>query len=244
MATNDDGIFDPLSTVFCANCHFRKADNPTLKLQICSGCKSTWYCGKECQRSHWKIHKQKCHLTQKGAQGMSSGELEFTEMVRDWTRGHGPLLASAGKQVLLPSKGHLEGHLLDTHYIRVDIAPSTRAPGGFEVLRTSMGKVGEILAALKEGSRTEEQGETQYRIMIESAKRNEKELERKTGDKIIGTMFIMIRGYYAPESWTSILNMYPANIPAAMAEDMKKRQRIENWDAWLKEAILKGEADL
>lgn len=31
----------------------------------CSGCKSTRYCGKTCQRSHWIVHKKTCASAQK-----------------------------------------------------------------------------------------------------------------------------------------------------------------------------------
>eukprot|EP00427_Karlodinium_veneficum_P052610 CAMPEP_0169368362 /NCGR_PEP_ID=MMETSP1017-20121227/34204_1 /TAXON_ID=342587 /ORGANISM="Karlodinium micrum, Strain CCMP2283" /LENGTH=237 /DNA_ID=CAMNT_0009466549 /DNA_START=50 /DNA_END=760 /DNA_ORIENTATION=- len=29
----------------------------------CSGCKSFWYCDRECQRKHWRIHKMDCGKT-------------------------------------------------------------------------------------------------------------------------------------------------------------------------------------
>lgn len=29
----------------------------------CSGCRAFWYCSKECQRRHWKCHKQECGRT-------------------------------------------------------------------------------------------------------------------------------------------------------------------------------------
>ena len=38
----------------CANCL------SILELSRCSGCKQVYYCSKECQREHWKIHKQQC----------------------------------------------------------------------------------------------------------------------------------------------------------------------------------------
>jgi hypothetical protein len=39
---------------FCGNC-----SNNTCKLK-CSKCNKQKYCNKECQKSHWKIHKESC----------------------------------------------------------------------------------------------------------------------------------------------------------------------------------------
>lgn len=40
----------------CKNCSAK----PSSK-KICAKCKQTWYCSKECQVEHWKIHKVVCH---------------------------------------------------------------------------------------------------------------------------------------------------------------------------------------
>ncbi|KAF4620883.1 hypothetical protein D9613_000063 [Agrocybe pediades] len=41
----------------CSTCHEEK-DN----LQVCSKCKETFYCSKECQVADWKSHKKQCKL--------------------------------------------------------------------------------------------------------------------------------------------------------------------------------------
>lgn len=43
----------------CANCGKSALDVPE-GLVRCSRCKTTWYCGTDCQRSHWKAHKPSC----------------------------------------------------------------------------------------------------------------------------------------------------------------------------------------
>ncbi|PHH70322.1 hypothetical protein CDD80_6099 [Ophiocordyceps camponoti-rufipedis] len=43
----------------CAFCG-TKAGIETVNLRRCSGCKLVWYCSKECQSRHWKIHRTKC----------------------------------------------------------------------------------------------------------------------------------------------------------------------------------------
>lgn len=40
----------------CYNCHAQK-DSGLLK---CSKCKIASYCNKECQKAHWKEHKEEC----------------------------------------------------------------------------------------------------------------------------------------------------------------------------------------
>lgn len=43
----------------CAHCHASEASD--VKLSACSRCGLVFYCGKECQRAHWKpAHKQQC----------------------------------------------------------------------------------------------------------------------------------------------------------------------------------------
>ena len=32
------------------------------ELQVCSRCKNTWYCSRECQVADWKVHKQQCSM--------------------------------------------------------------------------------------------------------------------------------------------------------------------------------------
>ena len=33
----------------------------SCSLKACSVCKSVWYCNKQCQKTHWKLHKSKCN---------------------------------------------------------------------------------------------------------------------------------------------------------------------------------------
>ena len=44
----------------CAHCGAEKALDGK-KLRVCSRCKCTWYCGAECQKTHWRAgHKNHC----------------------------------------------------------------------------------------------------------------------------------------------------------------------------------------
>lgn len=42
----------------CANC--KKGTAVSKSLKKCSRCKNTYYCSRDCQRSHWKEHKKIC----------------------------------------------------------------------------------------------------------------------------------------------------------------------------------------
>lgn len=49
-----NSIFEGLADGFlCENC---KQD----ATKRCSKCKQVWYCTRECQLAHWKVHKPKC----------------------------------------------------------------------------------------------------------------------------------------------------------------------------------------
>lgn len=54
-------------SVECDSC--RRKENKVLVMQVCSGCKVTMYCGRECQKKHWKVHKLACKT-------LSSGEVK------------------------------------------------------------------------------------------------------------------------------------------------------------------------
>ena len=40
----------------CENCHTEKLD----RIRVCSACKRVAYCNSDCQKEHWKTHKQTC----------------------------------------------------------------------------------------------------------------------------------------------------------------------------------------
>jgi hypothetical protein len=51
----------------CASCYRPHGDHNNEhnehnehKLSRCSGCRCVFYCGKECQKEHWKEHKEMC----------------------------------------------------------------------------------------------------------------------------------------------------------------------------------------
>jgi hypothetical protein len=44
----------------CASCSKREGGG--VKLQLCNGCKSVWYCSPDCQKGQWPLHKGPCRL--------------------------------------------------------------------------------------------------------------------------------------------------------------------------------------
>lgn len=45
------------SSQFCAECLKSREVHPLLR---CSKCKYVFYCSKNCQKSHWTLHKKEC----------------------------------------------------------------------------------------------------------------------------------------------------------------------------------------
>ena len=51
--------FPKVPTFQCLSCGERKGN-----LKTCTGCDKAKYCGKECQKRHWKVHKKECKSAQ------------------------------------------------------------------------------------------------------------------------------------------------------------------------------------
>ncbi|KAH9842151.1 CBR-SET-14 protein [Teratosphaeria destructans] len=50
--------------------HCNKTDGrPAQPLKTCRGCSTAWYCGRECQKKHWKRHRPSCHAHQAAPSG-------------------------------------------------------------------------------------------------------------------------------------------------------------------------------
>jgi hypothetical protein len=56
-------VFEPRPKFTCGEC--KKKDHGYKK---CSACDVTRYCSKECQRKHWKNHKEQCKKYQKAGE--------------------------------------------------------------------------------------------------------------------------------------------------------------------------------
>ena len=57
----------------CSYCGSR-----STKMKKCTGCGKTWYCGKECQASHWRTHKIACKPLQPSSSSSQSEEEGLT----------------------------------------------------------------------------------------------------------------------------------------------------------------------
>jgi len=49
-----------LATMGCSNCGAATTEDGK-SLKFCSRCSMTAYCGRECQKKHWKVHKPQCN---------------------------------------------------------------------------------------------------------------------------------------------------------------------------------------
>jgi hypothetical protein len=63
LAQVDPGIDldpDPSLPLLCRKC--KKSDDASEQFKQCSRCKVTYYCNRDCQKAHWKIHKKECRI--------------------------------------------------------------------------------------------------------------------------------------------------------------------------------------
>eukprot|EP00618_Florenciella_parvula_P039439 CAMPEP_0119472460 /NCGR_PEP_ID=MMETSP1344-20130328/4513_1 /TAXON_ID=236787 /ORGANISM="Florenciella parvula, Strain CCMP2471" /LENGTH=122 /DNA_ID=CAMNT_0007505413 /DNA_START=650 /DNA_END=1015 /DNA_ORIENTATION=+ len=55
MGKGKEAAAPPEETHRCFHCQSEGA-----KMMCCSQCHRAWYCGKPCQKKHWKLHKKAC----------------------------------------------------------------------------------------------------------------------------------------------------------------------------------------
>jgi len=96
-------------------------ESPQLQLKLCSQCKVTQYCSRDCQKSHWKAHEAICKHTQAAIIGSKYGSRydtsdpssalvarpssdhpppDLAKHLRKFTSAHSTLLGWAGFQAL------------------------------------------------------------------------------------------------------------------------------------------------
>lgn len=76
----------PVDNDECANCHRRAAaGEPSYKR--CGKCKNAYYCSRDCQVGHWRVHKTKCQSTQDSkALASASGQKRELRLLQEWKR--------------------------------------------------------------------------------------------------------------------------------------------------------------
>jgi hypothetical protein len=67
-------------------CCCQKCAKFAYDMDRCGSCKLASYCSRECQESHWKLHKEQCRQTQETYKkaGKHDRKREF-RLLRDWT---------------------------------------------------------------------------------------------------------------------------------------------------------------
>jgi len=77
------GLTPIYSSDLCAACGKETKDDGSA-LDVCTGCRDRRYCGKECQKKHWKFHKIICKWDNMDA-FMDKIPLDFVGDVDIWT---------------------------------------------------------------------------------------------------------------------------------------------------------------
>ncbi len=100
----------------CGKCHSSQADPP---LKRCAKCLNTWYCGRECQKADWKVHKAFCATSQQSnVQNNPKATTNFDAMpkvVGDFFRG-----ICADDYLLHFSEKDAFRQLIDCYRLRVE----------------------------------------------------------------------------------------------------------------------------
>ena len=115
-------------------CHFCKTTKSDDLMKLCSQCRITHYCSKECQRNDWKSHKQYCEQNS----GLKVKNIDkYENMVKTFLTDHSnELQAKVDKTISETGLKQKELVLvLDFAPDESGVAPALSNPPRFEILR-------------------------------------------------------------------------------------------------------------
>ncbi|KAG1663884.1 hypothetical protein FOA52_014697 [Chlamydomonas sp. UWO 241] len=130
----------------CLHCRKRRAD--CHKLFSCSGCKTVYYCSKECQNESWRNggHKQVCKQTQAAKAIMAeAGQAEMCDAFAKWIKKMTALLNFTANSALLGAgTSRIATHAL---VLQLDHVPSV--PLQFKVQTVEVLTKAEVFATIQ-----------------------------------------------------------------------------------------------
>ena len=102
MANNPDNAPAPTIPSYCENCDkFLETLHPLL----CSRCKNSIYCSRECQKEHWKEHKRRCNTIAGVLESLNDLNLVgMFERFSEWERHSQVHLQLAVSSALTPAQ--------------------------------------------------------------------------------------------------------------------------------------------
>lgn len=138
------------------------------------------------------------------------------------------VLDVAGFEAWLPSRGHLDHHLLDTHGLYITLKEKDRHPGQFQVTSAEIRPFSFLLRASSlMGLRDEfEQQEEKLRKA-----RDDLAEETDVSKRRVGTVYSVIRCGH-------IMHTRASGVTQERAEQWAERDHAVNWESWLKESAI------
>ncbi|KAG8924711.1 hypothetical protein FRC02_010234 [Tulasnella sp. 418] len=212
---------------FCGNCHFHSGDDGRRLLK-CSGCQTSWYCNKECQRAHWKTHKAECLRVKAELLSLPDRQKQLMDAFRNWTAAHKPIMIHAGNNTLLPNRDRPDVYRIDTHVLFIDLEETY--PGSAELkVQNAYIKDREVIRDLVDDLGMQDSfGET-----LNTRAREIPHLEKSLGSKVVGTMYILVH-------CEGIHSLHPIVVTEKSLGDSRKNMHDEQWLEVLKENTLPG----
>lgn len=71
---SEDAAASPARTCSNPACPSSSEELREARFFVCAGCRRAIYCGKECQASHWKVHKRLCRKWAAAREGAGAGD--------------------------------------------------------------------------------------------------------------------------------------------------------------------------
>lgn len=182
-------------------------------------------------RADWKNHKAMCRRIQASKRDTPPEARKMFDALDKWTWKNSSVLDLAAYEAMLPSIGHLDHHLLDTHAMIYEVEEVPDKAGEFQLLSAKV----ITLEEFAEDYEDDELGLANFHDSLKLNKRVVSEHNAKlppwmAGERLVG--YVGSRTICGQYSFTR-----GSEVQQKRLDQWKKKKYVEDWEGWLRKTL-------